>query len=164
MAGYLSARLGPEERLLYLGRLSLWTRVRAVLLSVLLCCLSLAWLMTGWKPSIPLAVKLLPFGLGLLVAVYVYLSLRSVEVAVTDQRIVVKTGLARIDTSEMFLNRVQGLEVAQSLAGRMLGYGTVKVRGASSDVLAVEGVSNPSAFRTAFYQAAHGARKRPWLL
>jgi uncharacterized membrane protein YdbT with pleckstrin-like domain len=137
-----------------------WTRLRTILIVAFLCILSPAWLASGVNPNLPLAVKLLPLGLGVVLAAYAYLSLVSVELAVTDRRIMVKTGVVGIDTAEMFLSRVQGIEVTRSVAGRLLGYGTVRVRGAGTEVLAVAGLSHPAAFRAVFDQAAHEGAAR----
>jgi uncharacterized membrane protein YdbT with pleckstrin-like domain len=64
-------------------------------------------------------------------AVVIPLLLRLVvECAVTNKRIVLKTGLLKVRTVEMFLNRVESVVVEQSLLGRLLGYGTMLARGA----------------------------------
>jgi len=55
---------------------------------------------------------------------------RSVECIVTNQRIIIKTGLLRHKTTEMFLNRVESVSVDQSVWGRMLNYGNLTLHGA----------------------------------
>lgn len=55
---------------------------------------------------------------------------RSIECIVTNQRIIIKTGLLRHKTTEMFLNRVESVSVDQSVWGRMLNYGNLTLHGA----------------------------------
>ncbi len=55
---------------------------------------------------------------------------RSVECIVTNQRIIIKTGILRHKTTEMFLNRVESVSVDQSVWGRMFNYGNLTLHGA----------------------------------
>jgi uncharacterized membrane protein YdbT with pleckstrin-like domain len=79
----------------------------------------------------------------------------STELAVTSQRVVVKRGVMSRSTSELYLNRVEGVEVMQSVLGRILNYGTVNVRGVGDQVATVANVSGPMSFRNAFSNAAN---------
>jgi uncharacterized membrane protein YdbT with pleckstrin-like domain len=71
---------------------------------------------------------------GLLLALIAYvvplIKRRSVECIVTNQRIIIKTGILRHKTTEMFLNRVESVSVDQSVWGRMLNYGNLTLHGA----------------------------------
>jgi uncharacterized membrane protein YdbT with pleckstrin-like domain len=51
------------------------------------------------------------------------------EIAVTNRRIIFKTGLISYRTIEMNMDKIEGVNVEQSLVGRLLNYGTVVVRG-----------------------------------
>ncbi len=51
------------------------------------------------------------------------------EYAVTDRRVVMKMGWLSRDAVEIFLQRVEALNVSQSVLGRILNYGTVIVIG-----------------------------------
>jgi len=65
------------------------------------------------------------------IVVVVPLLLRmAVDCVVTNKRVILKTGLLKIKTVEMFLNRVESVVVEQSILGRILGYGTILARGA----------------------------------
>jgi uncharacterized membrane protein YdbT with pleckstrin-like domain len=54
------------------------------------------------------------------------------EIAVTDRRVIYKTGFLSRDTDEMPLNKVENIEVSQSILGRLLDYGNVDVKGTGS--------------------------------
>ncbi|WP_295449098.1 PH domain-containing protein, partial [uncultured Thiodictyon sp.] len=73
-----------------------------------------------------LGLVLLPFyGLGLLAWLAAYLRYISTELAVTNKKIIAKTGFIRRDTIEMLLPKVESVQVIQSLFGRVLNYGSV---------------------------------------
>lgn len=54
------------------------------------------------------------------------------EYAVTSQRIIMKVGFISRRSLEIFLDRVEGVYVEQSVAGRFLNFGTVIVIGVGS--------------------------------
>src|SRR5207245_1582167 len=51
------------------------------------------------------------------------------EIAVTDRRIIYKRGFIRRYTVEMHMDKVESVDVDQSLFGRMLDYGDVFIHG-----------------------------------
>jgi uncharacterized membrane protein YdbT with pleckstrin-like domain len=51
------------------------------------------------------------------------------EIAVTDRRIIYKRGFINRHTVEMNMDKVAGVDVDQSILGRMLDYGTIHVLG-----------------------------------
>jgi len=51
------------------------------------------------------------------------------EVVVSNKRVVIKTGLFSRRSIEVLLTRVESVGMKQTLAGRILGYGTVVVSG-----------------------------------
>jgi len=53
----------------------------------------------------------------------------STEVVVSNKRVVIKTGLFSRRSIEVLLTRVESVGMKQTLAGRILGYGTVVVSG-----------------------------------
>jgi uncharacterized membrane protein YdbT with pleckstrin-like domain len=75
------------------------------------------------------------------------LTWRSAEFAVTNKRVILKTGFIQSKTAEMFLNKIESVGVDQSIAGRVLGYGTVAIRGTGGSLEPFHHVSNPLRFR-----------------
>jgi len=65
------------------------------------------------------------FTLGLLPLIEYWTS----EFAVTNKRVIMKVGLIRRETLELNLQRIESLNVDQSLMGRLLGYGTITIIG-----------------------------------
>ena len=71
---------------------------------------------------------------------------------VTNKRVFVKVGLAARRTIELLLSRVESIGVEESVMGRMLGYGTVIVRGTGGTPEVFNIISHPLEFRTQVQQ------------
>jgi hypothetical protein len=74
------------------------------------------------------------------------------EMAVTNRRVVIKTGLASRKTIEMLLNKVESIEVSETAFGRMLGYGTILVIGTGGTTEPFQKVAQPLEFRSQVQQ------------
>src|ERR1700722_9246888 len=74
------------------------------------------------------------------------------EMAVTNRRVVVKTGLASRKTIEMLLNKVESIEVSETPIGRMLGYGAIVVIGTGGTTEPFHNVAHPLQFRSQVQQ------------
>jgi uncharacterized membrane protein YdbT with pleckstrin-like domain len=72
----------------------------------------------------------------------------STEFAVTDHRVIYKRGLLARHTLEMNRARIESVDVNQSILGRVLGYGTVIVRGTGGSLEPIRHVADPLIFRT----------------
>jgi len=70
------------------------------------------------------------------------------ELAVTDRRVIYKAGLISRHTLEMNRSKVESVDVDQSLIGRLLGFGTVTVRGTGGSLEPIRMVSDPLTFRS----------------
>ena len=51
------------------------------------------------------------------------------EIAVTNRRVIYKTGLIQRETNEMNMDKVESIQIDQSIFGRMLDYGNVTILG-----------------------------------
>ena len=69
------------------------------------------------------------------------------EYGVTNQRIITKAGFIRRYSLEILLKRVESIQVAQSITGRVFNYGTVLIRGTGGSFDAVDYIPNPLEFR-----------------
>jgi uncharacterized membrane protein YdbT with pleckstrin-like domain len=90
------------------------------------------------------------FGVSaLILAVPPFLKRLGTEIAVTDRRIIYKTGLVQRHTVEISMDKVESVDVDQSVLGRVFGYGTVTVRGTGESAEPLRHVAAPIALRTA---------------
>jgi uncharacterized membrane protein YdbT with pleckstrin-like domain len=78
------------------------------------------------------------------------------EFAVTSKRIVAKQGFLQRHTLELFLPKVEGIRVNQSLWGRLLSYGTIIVTGTGTTQEILYDIANPLEFRKQVQQQFFG--------
>jgi uncharacterized membrane protein YdbT with pleckstrin-like domain len=69
------------------------------------------------------------------------------EIAVTDRRIIYKRGFIRRRTIEMHLDKVESVDVDQSILGRIFSYGDILIRGVGVGIEPLENISSPLSFR-----------------
>lgn len=69
------------------------------------------------------------------------------EIAVTNRRIIYKRGFIQRDTFEMSLDKVESVEVDQSIPGRLLDYGNISVRGTGDTLKTFRSIGSPLDFR-----------------
>ncbi len=71
------------------------------------------------------------------------------ETDVTNRRVVHKTGFIKRRTFEMALDKVESVDVNQSIVGRMLNYGDVTIMGVGEGRETISTIAEPLAFRNA---------------
>jgi uncharacterized membrane protein YdbT with pleckstrin-like domain len=81
------------------------------------------------------------------------------EMAVTNKRVIVKTGLAERRTLEIVLSRIESVVVDEPALGRILGYGTVIVRGTGGTPEVFEKIHHPLKFREQVQSQIAGDRR-----
>jgi uncharacterized membrane protein YdbT with pleckstrin-like domain len=70
------------------------------------------------------------------------------ETDVTNMRVVHKTGFIKRRTFEMSLDKVESVDVDQSILGRLLNYGDVTVRGVGEGAETIRTIASPLEFRS----------------
>ena len=145
---YIEDNLMPNEKVLL--RASIHAAaflIPAVILMAFLCAL-IYWLANSNNPSwfevIVFFILLWQIIPPLTKAVVAFVS---TEFAVTNQRIIAKTGLIRRRTTEILLQKVESIKVDQGLLGRLFGYGRLEVVGTGGTSSKFIGVGNPVVFR-----------------
>lgn len=69
------------------------------------------------------------------------------EVAVSNKRVLIKTGLLSRRSIEVLLPKVESIGVDESLLGRILGYGSVIVRGTGGTFETFDKIARPNELR-----------------
>ena len=69
------------------------------------------------------------------------------ETDVTNLRVVHKTGFIRRRTFEMSLDKVESVDVNQTILGRLLNYGDVTIQGVGEGRETISTIASPLAFR-----------------
>jgi uncharacterized membrane protein YdbT with pleckstrin-like domain len=144
--GYVDQQLMQGERIMYRAKLTSLLFVGPSIFIVIGVVFALAEHLRS------VAMILLPIALVALLATYV--RYRTSEFAVTDRRVIIKTGLIGRRTLETQLSKVEGVGVDQSISGRVFGYGkiTVKGTGGTSEPFAM--IAHPMRFRKAVQEMA----------
>ena len=94
------------------------------------------------------------FGSGLVALAALFWTLRgwfhrfTTETDVTNLRVVHKTGFIKRRTFEMALDKVESVDVDQSILGRILNYGDVTIRGVGEGIEKITTIASPLAFRS----------------
>ena len=97
----------------------------------------------AWLAAAALAV------LGLLVLLAAWIRRHATEIVVTDRRVIYKRGILSRHTVEMNVSKIETVDVEQGLWARMMGYGTVLIRGTGSGIEPLRGVGHPLTIRNA---------------
>jgi uncharacterized membrane protein YdbT with pleckstrin-like domain len=71
----------------------------------------------------------------------------STEMALTNKRVIIKTGLATRRTIEIMLPRIESIVIEEPALGRFLGFGTVILRGTGGTPEVFEKIAHPLEFR-----------------
>jgi len=140
---YVKSTLVPGERVVYRAHLH-WTTFLGA--GVLFALLTVVASLFAVREQSQLA-GFITFILGALPMGAAYVRYRTSEFAVTDKRVLIKTGLIRRDTLETLLNKVENITVKQGLLGRVLNYGTIHVTGTGSTKATFSNIAAPLEFR-----------------
>ena len=76
-------------------------------------------------------------------AIYAWLKLRCTEIGVTNKRVIVKTGIISRQSEEMRIASIETVEIDQSVCGRILGFGDVRITGKGTSSLVLHHMSEP---------------------
>ena len=148
---YVRRVLQPGETIVYSTKLHWIIYWRAILL--LIVCIMLAgaaWYMADNKNlSLALGIAAVIFALlGLSSALCIFIRRWTTELAVTDRRVIYKEGLIARRTLEMNRSRVESVDVYQTILGRILGYGTITLRGTGGSLEPMHTIDDPLTFRS----------------
>jgi uncharacterized membrane protein YdbT with pleckstrin-like domain len=99
--------------------------------------------------SIYSIVVYLALGIGALQLFSAWLKQWTTEIAVTDRRVIYKTGLVSRRTVEMNMDKVESVDVTQDIFGRIFNYGTVLIRGTGASLEPLSTIATPLALRNA---------------
>ena len=154
---YVEKHLIPGESVQYETRLHwivmLGHAVVGILLVMFAIAIPVTWASLGTKTkgsSVPGAIyviSLVFFLAGGALFLAGLLRRRATEMAVTSKRVIVKTGIAERRTVEILLSRIESVAVDEPALGRLLGYGTVIVRGTGGTPETFEKIYHPLEFR-----------------
>jgi len=147
---YVNSVLQPGETIKVIGRLHWINYLKAFLL------LAIAVILLLYGTHDMTKVQRTATYVGWLVlAVSVVMLLSSwftrqmTELSVTNHRVIYKRGFLNRHTVEMNMDKVETVDVDQSILGRMLDFGTIRVRGTGQGIERLERMATPIVLRNA---------------
>jgi len=118
---------------------------------------SLHWLVYFWPVVLAVvglfmllgsaAVGLSFLFLAGLVGLPVYVNVCNAEFAVTNRRVIMKTGWLNRRSLELLLSKIESIAVEQGLSGKLWGYGTIVVSGTGGSHEPFKNIDDPFEFR-----------------
>ena len=142
---YIDRNLIEGERVVYRTRLH-WLVFLWPILFTVIVLLPGAWLLANgsWQPYfwVPLVV-------ALFVLLPAFVKRQSSDFAVTNKRVMMKSGVFTTRSVELLLNKIEAIAVNQPLLGRMFGYGDIVVTGSGGTREAFSHIQSPLEFRRA---------------
>ena len=146
MGAFINSILIKDETVLHETKLHWSIYIRAGLWSILFLILY-AWLQ---QIAVSIAVPL--------VWLRYWLLCRFSEFAVTNKRVLVKTGVISRHVNDMSLGKVESCHVTQGIIDRIFGCGTLHFRGSGSTTKPLHNIDRPFAFARALDEAIHAAK------
>jgi len=145
---YVKTVLQPGENLVMVGHLHWIVYWHAITLLVVGTGL-VFWEWAASHNDVLISISAIVFG-----APFLYFFVRTwierwtTEFAVTDRRVIFKRGLITRHTAEMNMDKVESVDVDQSVLGRMLDYGTIHVIGTGQGIEHLHRIAAPLALRS----------------
>jgi uncharacterized membrane protein YdbT with pleckstrin-like domain len=140
---YIERILQPGETVLYSGKIH-WI---VYLPSLAMWAAAVVALLAGAAFPPVLAVAALCAIVGFTVFFQALFRRWTTEIDVTNRRIVYKRGLINRHTVEMNMDKVESVDVDQSIMGRLLDYGDITVRGTGETMEVMRSIGAPLDFR-----------------
>lgn len=171
---YVQQSLGPEEELVHVGKFH-WMYTVGAFMSVLWgLILSIVIMFVAYKgyetlgylpnkigflgaikiihPGIR-ALAFLFFVFGLVKFAHMMVVKVTTEIAITNNRLVYKRGLVGRQVGEISIDRIEGVNVLQTILGRVFDYGKIMIRGMGVGEVVLPPIEDPIKFRRAIEEA-----------
>jgi hypothetical protein len=171
---YVQQSLGPNEELVHVGSFHWMYTVKAIssifwgiISCIVLISISVyvkgeflggiqaeTWLgaVRELHPGLRLTAFFI-FVMGMLRFASMMVIRATTEIAVTNARLIYKRGLVARQVGEISIDRIEGVNILQSILGRMLGYGRIMVRGMGVGEVILPPLADPVIFRQAIDKA-----------
>jgi len=114
---FIEKNLSTNERISYKGKIHWYIYLRGVFFFIL-----------GFLASnVSVALSGFLFFVGIISLILAGMVAGSSEFAITNRRIILKTGVLKRKFIELQLNKSEGLRIEQGIMGRMFNFGTIKI-------------------------------------
>ena len=105
-----------------------------------------------WAVLCAITVFLIP--VSIIVLGWTLLKYKTIELAITNKRIIAKHGIVSKHTIEQHLNKIESIQVHQGMIERAFGKGTVVIVGTGGTREMISDIENPFEFRSKFAEVS----------
>jgi uncharacterized membrane protein YdbT with pleckstrin-like domain len=106
--------------------------------------------------SMLLCLSVLLFVYSVLLGLQAVIVMLTTEFAITNRRVIAKTGFIRRHTLEMLLSKIESVSAKQNVLGRLLNFGTVTVTGTGGTREGFRAIVDPIGVRKNINQIIEG--------
>ena len=151
--GYVEQNLISGEQVAYRSTWHWVVLLRSIIVAVVLTILGVVMLVEASNiqgDQYRGAIKILgvvAIAIGVLDLVAAMIRRSGAEFAVTNKRVIFKTGLMKRSSEEIFLSKIESVTVNEGLWGRALNYGTINVRGTGGTLEPFHKIAHAQEFR-----------------
>ena len=137
---YIQQVLQPGETIRYQGSVS-WVLYLAPLALAIAGVVAAATGPVGWM------IGAICFAVALILTLRAWFIRWTTEIAVTNLRVIYARGFIQRRSVEIHMDKVESVDVDQSVLGRVFNYGTVMVRGTGATLEPFRDIDRPIDFR-----------------
>jgi uncharacterized membrane protein YdbT with pleckstrin-like domain len=170
---YVQDNLMPNEKVLFTARIHPAIFISSfVSLLIGVAVLLLSFYMSNmhafggtYFPLVLILLAVLTFLSAISSGLRALITMTTTEFAVTDRRVIAKSGFIRRHTLEMLLTKVESVAVNQHMTGRMMNFGSVTVTGTGGTKESFTAIAEPFTVRRVINQTIeqslqeHGSAK-----
>jgi uncharacterized membrane protein YdbT with pleckstrin-like domain len=150
---YIRDSLGANEKIHYVAHFH-WFHY-ALAYGVLITGVVIAVLTVNSELPV---LALFPLLIGAALFIWLMMPMWTIEIGVTDQRIIFKRGLFTRETEELQLRNVEEVNLTQDFLGRIFGWGQINVHGTGGEDIVLPTIGDPIGMRQALQEAVGGAQ------
>jgi len=151
--GYIDKNLISGEQVAYRSTLHWVVLLRSIVVAAVLALLGVVMLVeasnvkgTQYRQAVNV-LGIVAIVLGVLDLLAAMIRRSGAEFAVTNKRVIFKTGVMKRSSEELFLNKIESVTVDEGLWGRALNYGTLNVRGTGGTLEPFRKIAHAQEFR-----------------
>jgi uncharacterized membrane protein YdbT with pleckstrin-like domain len=142
---YVHSVLQPGEEVRYQASIHWITYFHGALWLIAAC---IVWIIApeSWRGGFTVRViEIVLVAVGVIFLARAWFEWWITEIAVTNRRVIYKRGLISRKTAEMHMDKIETVEVDQSILGRLLNYGRLTIKGTGAGVESFGAMDEPIA-------------------
>lgn len=134
---YVKGTLSQGEEIKEKVKLHWYNYLRSFFLGLILLFILIVYI------AVPIKEVIYVFLFVLVCLLYDILTLYTMEMVVTNKRVVYRKGIICIKTEELKTEKIEAIEIKQTILGRILGYGNICFAGLGVSKVEFKGIDNP---------------------